>query len=246
MAEKIINISTQDGDMETFVVHPDADGPHPAVILYMDAPGIREELYEFCRRISGHGYCVLLPDLYYRLGKLRFIMDNVSEVSEELRAKMFEAMNSLTNALVLSDTAGMLEFLEGESAAKAGPKGCIGYCMSGRYVTSVAGTFPEDIDAAASLYGVGIVTDQLDSPHLLADRIKGELYFGFAGTDPYVPDNVIPDLKAALDTHGVAYRLDIWPDTEHGFCFPRRTVYKEDAAEQVWELVFDLYKRRLG
>ena len=69
---------------------------------------------------------------------------------------------------------------------------------------------------------------------------------GFAGNEPYVPDNVAPDRKAALDEHGVTYRMDVWPDTEHGFCFPRRKAYKEESAEQVWELVFDLFKRRLG
>jgi carboxymethylenebutenolidase len=60
-----------------------------------------------------------------------------------------------------------------------------------------------------------------------------------------VPDNVIPDLKEALEKNNVPYQLDIWPGTEHGFCFPERPLYKADAAEAVWEKVFDLYRRRL-
>jgi carboxymethylenebutenolidase len=154
-------------------------------------------------------------------------------------------MRSLNNELVMRDTGAMLNFLTSESAVASGPKGCIGYCMSGQYVVSVAGTFPDDFRAAASLYGVGIVTDQSDSPHLLADKMKGELYLGFAETDEYVGDNVIPDLRTQLDEHGVDYRLDIWPNTHHGFCFPQRDAYSEEPAEQVWGLVFDLFKRKL-
>lgn len=242
MPEQIEHIEGPDGSIETFTVWPDDGVPHPPVILYMDAPGIREELYEFCRRIAGEGYYVLLPDMYYRLGRLRF---PTPIPDDDTRAKVFGAMNSLTNALVMKDTRALLDFLDTNINAAFGPAGCIGYCMSGRYVVSAAGTFPDRFAAAASLYGVGIVTDKEDSPHLLAPRIKAELYFGFAETDAFVPDNVIPDLEKALTENSVPYALDIWPGTEHGFCFPERAVYKEGAAEAVWKTVFSLFARRL-
>ena len=47
-------------------------GQFPGIIFYMDAPGIREELRNMARRIARHGYFCLLPDMYYRLGPLRF------------------------------------------------------------------------------------------------------------------------------------------------------------------------------
>ena len=247
--------------MESFSVHPDAggasdgrgaldgSGAYPAVILYMDAPGIREELRNFCRRIAGEGYYVLLPNMYYRPGTTAFEYSELMAPASAAATmkKMFAAMSSLTNELVMRDTRAMLDFLGTQSAVKPGAKGCIGYCMSGQYVVSAAGTFPEDFAASASLYGVSIVTDKPDSPHLLADKIRGELYIGFAETDEYVPDSVIPDLVAALDANGVTHRTEVWPNTHHGFCFPERgPAYAEDAAEKVWTLVFDMYARRLG
>jgi len=246
MFEQTVAIATKDGEMESYAFCPDEGGSYPAVILYMDAPGIREELHDFCRRIAAQGLYVLLPDMYYRLGKMRFDAKQMADPTTGVREKMFDAMNSLTNQLVMDDTQGMLDFMSADSRVKDGPKGCIGYCMSGRYVVSAAGTYPEQFKAVASLYGVGIVTDENDSPHLLAEKIKAELYFGFADTDPYVPDNVIPDLKVALDGHGVSYKLDVWPETEHGFCFPSRPIYKEDSAEKVWKIVFDLFQRTLS
>jgi carboxymethylenebutenolidase len=249
MVEATHQIETLDGTMEAFSVHPEGDGAHAAVILYMDAPGIREELRDFCRRIAGEGYYVLLPNMYYRPATTSFDYDELMDptTGAATMKKMFAAMASLTNELVMRDTRSMLDFLATQSAVKPGAKGCIGYCMSGQYVVSAAGTFPEDFAAAASLYGVSIVTDQPDSPHLLANRIRGELYLGFAETDEYVPDHVIPDLTAALDANGVTHRTETFPKTHHGFCFPQRgPSYSEAAAEKVWELVFDLYKRRLG
>ncbi len=241
MKEEILTIKTQDGDMETLVVSHGDEARAP-VIIYMDAPGIREELYGFARRIAAEGYTVLLPDMYYRLGRLRF---DLSTADDSVREEMFTAMRSLNNALVMSDTAGMLAWMQKDARIEQGPVGCIGYCMSGQYVVTAAGTYPEFFAASASLYGVGIVTDAPDTPHKLASSMKGELYLGFAETDEWVPDNVIPDLRAELDSHSVSYTLDIWPDTGHGFCFPEREAYVKDAAEQVWTKVFDMFKRRL-
>ncbi len=240
MIEETLRIETSAGLMPTFAVRPGA-GRFPPVILYMDAVGIRDELYDFARRIAREGYFVLMPDMYYRRGTERF---SLPAEPEEL-ARMAAAMNSLNNALVMEDTKPLLAFLDASPAALPGPRGCIGYCMSGQYVVSAMGTYPQAFAAGASLYGVGIMTDKPDSPHLLAPRIAGEIYFGFAETDRFVPDHVIPGIKSAFDEHGVAYRLDVLPETDHGFCFPQRATYHEAAAEEAWKAVFDLYRRRL-
>ncbi len=69
MIENFIDIKTEDGLCDTFVVRPDANGPFPAIIIYMDAPAIREELRDMARRLASMGYFVLLPNLFYRVGK---------------------------------------------------------------------------------------------------------------------------------------------------------------------------------
>lgn len=242
MQEFDVDVTTGDGAMGCFAAHPDGDGPFPAVIIYMDAPGIREELRNFARRIAGQGYFCLLPDMYYRQGKVRF---DLSLMNDDMMKDMFATMATLDHPKVVIDTAGMIAYLDAHDAVR-GPYGCIGYCMSGQYVISAAGNFPDHFAATASLYGVGIVTDAPDSPHLLAPNIKSELYLGFAETDEYVPDNVIPALKDALKENSVTYQLDIYPSTHHGFCFPERPHYHEASAEIVWEKVFEMYTRQLS
>jgi hypothetical protein len=44
LIEKTQDITTKDGEMETFICHPERNGPSPAVFLLMDAYGVREEL----------------------------------------------------------------------------------------------------------------------------------------------------------------------------------------------------------
>src|SRR5262244_28531 len=71
MHERLVQIPTPSGLMDTFVTHPEQDGPFPAVIIYMDIWGVREELFEIARRVGTVGYYCMVPDLYYRQGKVR-------------------------------------------------------------------------------------------------------------------------------------------------------------------------------
>ena len=68
MIEQTLDITTKDGAMETFICHPERNGPFPTVFFLMDAHGVREELKDMARRLGTVGYYMLLPNLYYRAG----------------------------------------------------------------------------------------------------------------------------------------------------------------------------------
>ena len=240
MKEEHVNIQTDDGVMPTFTCWPEGEEPFPGVVFYMDAPAIREELYDMARRIAAAGYYVILPDLFYRYGTIRF-----PERNQWARKVWTLILKDLSNAMVMDDTRALFNYMDGHSAVTGGSKACIGYCMSGRIVTTAAATFPDIFVANASLYGVGIVTGRDDSPHLGVKDIKGEMYFGFAEMDGTVPSYVIPTLRAALNESDIDYTLDIHPGTEHGFCFPLRDVYNEAAAEKAHAHFMDMCARRL-
>jgi len=242
LVEQNVVVTTKHGRMPAFAACPDGPGTYPAILFYMDAPGFREELCNMARRIAKAGYFCLLPDMYYRLGTIRF---DLPRRNDGMSAVIRAAMNHLTIADVDDDTAAMLAWLDAQDKVRPGKVGCVGHCMSGRYVTTVAARFPHRIAAAASLYGVGIVTDQPDSPHLRLDKVRGELYYAFAETDHSVPANVIPDLEAALKKAGTRHQMEIFPGTQHGFCFAERAFYAPIAAEQTWSRIFDLWARTL-
>lgn len=52
MIEHQTDIATPDGTCSTFIVHPDRGGPHPVILVLMDAPAIREELRDMARRFA--------------------------------------------------------------------------------------------------------------------------------------------------------------------------------------------------
>jgi carboxymethylenebutenolidase len=241
MIEQDVVVNTRYGRQPGYAACPDGPGDFPAIIIYMDAPGFREELKIQARRVAKHGYFCLVPDLYYRLGTLRF---DIPRRDAAMSAVIGAAKNSLTNAAVAEDTAGMIAFLDGQAKARPGPLGCVGHCMSGPFAMTVAARYSR-MRAAAALYGVDMVTDKPDSPHKLAGQIKGELYVGFAGVDPAVPSTTPPALDEALRAAGTRYRMETYDGAHHGFCFANRPDYDAAAAERAWDVLFDLWDRNL-
>jgi carboxymethylenebutenolidase len=241
MIEREIDLETTSGAMNTFVTHPEEGGPHPAVLFYMDAPGKREELHDMARRIATAGYFVVLPNLYYRQAR-EFQMER----TEDGMKRMFEMMRSLSNAMVVDDTQVLLDFVDAEVAARGGPVGAVGYCMSGPFVFAAAAAYPERFAATASIYGAGLVTDRDDSPHRTADRIQGEIYFACAEIDRWAPREQIEALEKHLAGTAVRHRIEWYPGVEHGFAFPEREgIYDKPAAERHWERLFALFDRNL-
>ena len=244
MIDQQIDIPTRDGRVTTFITHPERDGPHPVILFYMDAPGIREELRDMARRLATAGYYVVLPNMYYRAGVMEIGPIPPEEEAPE-RKRMFELMYSINIPLVMQDTAALLEFIASQPAAGNGPIGCMGYCMSGQYAINAAATFPDRVAAAASLYGTHLMTDRPDSPHRVAAKAKAELYFACAEVDRWAPLEMIEPLRNALREAGADAEVELYPGTHHVFAFPKRPIYDKAAAERHWERLHALFRRRL-
>lgn len=245
MIDQEITIAAPDGRIDTFISHPERDGPFPIVLFFMDAPGIREELRDMARRLATSGYYVMLPNLYYR-ANVTELGPIPAEEDAPLRKQMFALMQSLSIAMVMDDTRALFDFAATQKAASPGAAGAVGYCMSGRYAISAAVNFPDRVQAAASIYGTHLMTDQPDSPHRTARDAKGEIYIACAETDRWAPPEMIAPLRDALKADGVDAEVEIYPGTHHGFAFPKRPVYDKPAAERHWERLLALYRRNLS
>jgi carboxymethylenebutenolidase len=241
MIEQTLDIATKDGAMETFVVHPERGGPHPAVFLMMDAPGIREELRMMARRLATVGYYVLLPNLYYRAGRdTKYGPDVLTHGSvEHVRMRAVRTK-------MMDDVAAMLDFCAGQEAAKNGPVGLHGYCMSGPYALAAAARYPERVAAAASFYGTWLVNDAEESPHLNLAKIAGEAYIACAEHDELAPLPMVEELKTLFHRAGTKGEVEMYRGVHHGFAFPERWCYDVPAAERHWERLIALYRRTLG
>ena len=242
MRERDVEIATADGRMPVFITAPEHDAPHATVIVYMDGPGIREELRDMARRIGTVGYCVMLPNLFYRDGGPSF--DPALLATRGPDPEMDRLNRALSISMVLSDTRSLIEFAAGDPAARE-PIGTIGYCMGGRHAYAAAGTFPDRVAAMASLHAGFQVTNAADSAHRLTRHIEASCYFGFADGDPLTPPEHQRAIADACRRHGVDAVLETFPGTEHGFTFPTRYCHDKAAAERVWDRVFSLLGKRL-
>ena len=160
MREKTVNIPTADGQMGTFVVHPEESGPFAPVIIYMDVWGLRTELCDIARKVAVIGYYVLLPDLYYRQGRIRHEwrdadgrMISLPKLDSARQAEVLAPARHLSNATVVADSAALLDFIGRGEPVLHGAVGSIGYCMGGQFVIRAAAAYPERFLANACLHG---------------------------------------------------------------------------------------------
>jgi carboxymethylenebutenolidase len=242
MIEENIDIQTANGSMNTFVVFPEEDGPHPVVFFLMDAPGKREELHDMARRLASVGYFVVLPNLYYRRSRDFYLKERTPEAMEV----MFGHMATLNAQTSQTDTQAMLKFVDNHAMADQTRIGAVGYCMSGPIVMWIAAQFPDRFQSIASIHGANMATNEPDSPHLMAPQIKCESYFACAEIDKWAPPEDIQKLEASLIMAKSNYRIEWYPKVEHGFVFPQRAgMYNAKAAERHWERLFSLFERTL-
>lgn len=246
MIEEDVDIRTPDGEMNTFICRPERDGPHPAVFFLMDAPGIREELRDMVRRLATSGYCVLLPNLYYRAGRDTSFGADAFKAGHPENVRFRAVRTTMTIPQAMVDIGAMLEFVKQRPDVKPGPVGCHGYCMTGPHALAAAARFPDEVQAAASFYGTWLVSDAVESPHLTFGRVKGEVYISCAEHDELAPLPMVDELRARFEEAGSPGEIEMYPGVHHGFAFPQRDVYDRAASERHFERLISLYRRRLG
>jgi carboxymethylenebutenolidase len=244
----VIDIPTPDGTADAYLAHPDDGAPHPAVLLYMDAFGLRPHLKGMADRLASAGYTVLVPNVFYRSGRAPLVElpDFINPAERpEIIASLRPAALSLTPEGAMRDAAAYLDWLAASPLATDGKVGVTGYCMGAGLALRTAGTHPDRVAAAAGFHGAYLATDAPDSPHLLADRITAELYFGHADNDSTNPADQIDRLDKALTAAGVRHHGETYAGAHHGFTQADTAMYSAEATERHWAALLELLGRTL-
>ncbi len=243
MRKTMVDVPTEDGVADAYLVVPEAAGPFPGVLFFMDAFGLRPRLYEMAERIAERGYAVLAPNLFYR--SARTPVTDIGDLTDPAeRGKIFgrltPMMQQLDTAAITRDTRGYLDFLVAQDGVAAGPGGIVGYCMGGLNALKAITAFPERIAALAGFHGSRLATDRPDSPHLRVGTITGELYLAFADNDHSMSAEQIETLTDALDTAGVRYISEVYKGAAHGFTMADTAAFSAEAEKRHWEKLFEL------
>jgi carboxymethylenebutenolidase len=253
--EQRIDVRTADGVLDCYLFTPaDAESLEqknqssrwPLVVIYMDAFGIRPALKGMAARLASHGYAVALPNLYYRHGHFAPFDPKAVAAGGEERDRFKGMIASISDSVVMRDTAQLLEALAASAVVRGGPMAAVGYCMGGGFALSAAGTFPERVVAAASFHGGSLATDKPDSPHRLAPQMQASVYVGVAGIDPTFDEAQRRRIEEALGAAGVRYVLEVYEGAKHGFAVDEHLAYDRQAAERHWSTLIALLRDTLG
>jgi carboxymethylenebutenolidase len=241
-----VDITTGDGVADAYLAHPSDGLPHPGVLLYMDAFGLRPHLKSMADRLAEAGYTVLLPNVFYRHGRTP-VFDLPEFIDPSARPQIWEqigpVMQSLTPELAMRDADAYLRRLADSPLVTDGPVALTGYCMGARLALYTAGTYPDRVAAAAGFHGGRLATDAPDSPHLVAEHITAELYFGHADEDGSMPPEQQRLLEETLTAAGVRHRCEVYPGAHHGYTQADTAAYHKEGDERHWAALLDLLER---
>ncbi len=253
VVETEVTIATPDGSCDAAFIHP-ATGAYPGVLIWPDAFGLRPAMRAMGRRLAAEGYSVLVPNPFYRVARAPVYESaaNVNFRDPATMQKLGPLMGSVNAAgAAEKDAEAYVAFLDAQPQVdKARKIGTQGYCMGGALVVRTAATVPERIGAGASFHGGGLVTDKPGSPHLLAPRIGGRMYFGVAMNDDQRQPDAKDRLKEAFAAAKVPAQVEVYP-AKHGWCVPDMPnedgapIYSQPDAERAWGKLLELYKTSL-
>jgi carboxymethylenebutenolidase len=247
MRAQTIDITTQDGVADAYLVQPDDGDRHPGVLLIMDAIGLRPQIEQMAERIAERGFTVLAPNAFYRAGRAPVapVPDLADPAQRDSYFKtIMPLIHGLTRELVVRDGAAYLDVLEQESGSS--PVAIIGYCMGGRAGWHIAAAFPDRVAALGAFHTGGLVTEEDDSPHLSADKLAAEVYLGHADNDQSMTPENIATLEQALEEAGVRFRSELYRDAVHGYTMDDTPMYDEPAAERHYAELFALLDRSVA
>jgi len=238
ISEAIIDVQTPDGTMAVLSKRPAGDEAVPTVVIFHDAPGIRGSMHDFARRFAAEGYHVLVPDLFYRRG--RMLGWEAHEVTPEIREKVNANLHSLTDDTIQQDLDATLAAFDIPDDAEMGT---IGFCLGARAIFRTLMRLPDRFVVGATWHP-SLLHMAPDPPYETAGQLTQPVYIGIGTADQVQSIEMQQqffDAVEPLDHVEVA----IFEGADHGFTWPKAPNYHEEAATTSWEKTTELFARVL-
>src|SRR5262245_63058553 len=130
MIEKRIGIRATDGTSDGVLYQPDGERRSPGVIFLTDIGGIRPATRDMARRLAAEGYCVLMPNVFYRSGRPP-LWDFPRRLGEERTTKRIAELSApVTLEAMMRDVSDYVEFLSAQDSVSDGMMVGFGDCFT--------------------------------------------------------------------------------------------------------------------
>src|SRR5215467_6236494 len=220
-----VRLEVDDGTTtRAFVARPSGSGPHPGLIVIMEALGVNSHIRGVARRYADEGFLAIAPDVFHRA------QENFegTKLDWDLLKPL---VSSLTTESLVSDTRAAHTWLAVQPDVDQSKVAAVGFCLGGRAAYLANSELP--LAASISYYGGGIAQHLLDR----APRLNGPQLFFWGGKDANIKSEHTRAVVDALREAGKKFVNVEFSHANHGFFneqLPER--YDASAAEESWAL----------
>ncbi len=197
-------------------------GKAPGIVVLSEMFGLNDPMREVADGYARRGFAVIVPNLFWRSENSQGLAYDGPE--REIATARLEAFDRDVGG---DDIRTAVDWLRSQPFS-TGKVGALGFCAGGTMAFVAAAR--AGVDAAASLYGVGI-SDHLGE----IDAVRCPMQIHYASNDRFVP-------RSEMDT--VANGVRGHPTIEvyfyaagHSFANPVRPNYDAEAAKLAWSRI---------
>jgi carboxymethylenebutenolidase len=200
----------------------------PGILMLSDMFGLNEPIRDMADHYASRGHAALAPNLFWRSD-----IPGAISYDEPQHASAWARLKALDLDVVSADMRAATEWLRAQAFAN-GKVAAIGFCGGGRFAYLAAVRC--GVDAAASLYGLGI------SQHLgEIGNARGPLQLHYGLNDQHIPRQEI-DAVAAGARGRPNVEVLLYPEAGHSFANPVRPTYDPAAAKLAGERIEAMLK----
>jgi len=232
------SLPTADGLMPVYVCRPAGPGPHPAVIVVMEAFGLNAHIKDVTERIAREGYVAVAPDLFYRFGSPIVPYEDVP--------RAIDYIQKFDDAVLMAELGMVIQHLKGRPDVRRDRIGITGFCVGGRIAFLTACRHPAAIKAAVPFYGGGIAADTPGAPINLADRIQCPVLCLFGEADRMIPIDQVRRVEETLKRLKKTAEVKVFKGAGHGFFCNDRESYDPAAALSAWTAMLAVFRKYLN
>ncbi|HVA89920.1 MAG TPA: dienelactone hydrolase family protein [Chloroflexota bacterium] len=265
MKDEEVRFGGEQRDLDGYLVLPDGERPHPALIVIQEIWGVDDHIRDVCRRFAQAGYAALAPDLY--TGELKETMrpENImagmafmrqappevqrdpsrlgaalaERTPEERRAltALMSVMSPERRAGFARDLVGAFGYLASRSEVDPERIGSLGFCLGGGLSFRLA-TLEPRLQACVVFYG--------ENPPVAAIAAIQAPVLGLYGAEDMRITDSVPDVVRHMAAAGKSFEHHIYEGAPHAFFNDTRPTYRPEAAGDAWSRTLAFLELRLG
>jgi carboxymethylenebutenolidase len=204
---------------------PDAPGPHPGVVVIHEAYGLTENIRDITNRFADEGYAALAVDLFGSRNK-----------AVCMARYMAGMLGGSVNRFGIADLKKALTHLATLPEVDSERIGAIGFCMGGAFAIAWACT-DDRLKAIAPFYAAN--PRPLDAVERACPVVGSYPEKDFSASSARALDE-------ALERHGIAHDIKIYPGAGHSFFDDRSRAHHKASAADSWARVLRFFEEHLA